>query len=146
MCSSLWKSRSASRSATNWPEDGEQYRQLDVTPFIPDLRNLPNAEVNDRVEETLRKMEEDLPKWAASGRLENTEIKWWRRYLAGCRRETRLRPDLLSLHSLERYHVPARGLVADEEAGSLIAAIMRNHEKERKRTVLSLTRKAPASD
>ena len=115
-----------------------------MTPFIPDLRNLPSAAVNDKIEETLTKMEEDLPKWAVSGQLENTEIEWWRRYLAGCRRETGLRPDLLSFHSLGRYHVPARGPVSDEEAVNLIAAIRRNHEKERKRTVLSLTRKAPA--
>ena len=38
-----------------------------MTPFIPDLRNLPSAAVNDKIEETLTKMEEDLPKWAVSG-------------------------------------------------------------------------------
>ena len=74
----------------DWPQDEEAYRKLDVNAFVPDLRNLSNVTVNEKIEDTLAKMREDLPKWAASGRLEKSELEWWRAYLNGCKRETRL--------------------------------------------------------
>ena len=72
----------------DWPQDEEAYRKMDVNAFVPDLRNLSNVTVNEKIEDTLAKMREDLPKWAASRRLQNSELDWWRAYLNGCKRET----------------------------------------------------------
>ena len=126
-----------------WPVEDEPYGVLDVTPFVPDMRRLSNAGINEKIITALHRMEEDLPKWAANGRLENSSVDWWKCYLGSCRRETRLRPDLLGLASLGTYRFPAREPVVDEEAGNLIAAIRRNHEKERKKVVLTLKKKPP---
>ena len=116
-----------------WPEEDEPYGVLDMTPFVPDMRRLSNASINEKIITALHRMEEDLPKWAANGRLEKS---WWKGYLGSCRRDTRLRPDLLGLASHGTYRFPAREPVVDEEAGNLIAAIRRNHEKELKKVVL----------
>ena len=37
----------------DWPEAEEAYRKLDVNDFVPDMRNLSNVAVNEKIEDIL---------------------------------------------------------------------------------------------
>ncbi|XP_067660460.1 uncharacterized protein [Haliotis asinina] len=65
----------------DWPLKSEMYRKV-ILDFQVDLSTLTPVTLNkDRVDDTCKTMERDLPKWVSSARLSEEEGLWWASYI-----------------------------------------------------------------
>ena len=126
-------------SYKDWPNETEEYRAMTITRHVLSLDDVVPVLVNPKINDAITRMEQDLPKWTESGRLENDEIQWWRSYLASCKREARLLPEVPKVTSLGKFRLPA--VQEEGELGNLIQAVERNRQKETRRSVLKLKRR-----
>ena len=127
-------------SYKDWPDEREEYRTLNIDRHIIPLGSVSPVPVNDKIDPQLAKMEQDLQKWADSGRLEDGEVRWWRTYLGSCKSGTKQVPNVSKITSLGKFKIPRVFEEEDSEISNLVQAVHRSKEKENRRSVLKLRR------
>ena len=123
----------------DWPCGNEEYRQVDITKHVISLDSVRPAAINGKIDDQLSRMEQDLPKWADSGRLEDSEVVWWRTYIRSCKDAAKQPPTLAKASSLGSYKEPAFQ-ADDEDISNLVRAVQQAKEKENRRSLLKLRR------
>ena len=124
----------------DWPKQEEAYRSLILTRFVSSLDSPAYVKANSKIDDAITKMTRDLPKWAENGRLEQSELAWWRIYLSTISREVRLHPEVHRAQDLGRFKVP-EVLEESSELENLVGAVDKSREKERRVTVLKLKKR-----
>ena len=121
----------------DWPLASEPYRHEDVTEMCMDLcQRLVPVSPNPKVDPILKQMNDDLEKWARSGRLSREEIAWWQTYLSDLKESAGSRPVIPLPSQLGHFSTsrPTATL-----SSNLMEALRRASEKLNRVSTVSLS-------
>ena len=103
----------------DWLDGRGEYRSLniDTTSFLWAVCGLlPSRQIRPQ----LRKMEQDLSKWADCGCHKDEEVRWWRTYLESCKSNAKRMPNVPKVSSLGQFKTPRISQAEDGKITNLV--------------------------